>query len=501
METNPRLCYEALRSRDARFDGRFFTAVLTTGIYCRPICPARTPRESNVKFYSVAAAAEQAGFRPCRRCRPEAAPGSSAWTGTTATVSRSLRLIEDGVLDDCGLEELAERVGVGARHLRRLFDEEIGAAPVQVAQTRRAHFARSLLFETALPVGEIASEAGFGSVRRFNEVMKRTFGRSPRELRRSGAETAGRSDAGDLRLRIPYRTPYGWDSIARFLAPRAIPGVEIVENGCYRRTVTTSAGRKSSPAAAALLEVRRVPGSSHLELRIDPPLAGSLLAAVTRVRRLFDCHADPREIGSFLAEDPLLAPLVARRPGLRVPGAWDGFEVAVRVILGQQVTVAGASTLAGRLVDRFGTPLPRSLRRRAAPLTRLFPSSSVLARADVASIGLPRARAEAVRALAAAVERGELRLDGSSDPEITRERLQSISGIGPWSAAMITMRAQGDTDAFPAGDLVLRRTVAGRDGSLSEKKLLERSKSWSPWRAYAALHLWNSDNDDCEREG
>jgi AraC family transcriptional regulator of adaptative response / DNA-3-methyladenine glycosylase II len=478
-ELDADVCYRALASRDARFDGRFFTGVATTGIYCRPVCPARTPQARNCRFFPSAAAAAAAGFRPCRRCRPEAAPGSAAWAGTSAVVERALRLVDEGALDDGGVDALAARVGLGERQLRRLFRDQLGASPLAVAATRRAHFAKKLLDETVLPVTEVAHAAGFRSVRRFNAVMRQTFGAAPRALRRR--RSAPTRDAA-LELRLAYRPPFDWRGLVGFLAPRAIPGVEEVRPSVYRRTVQ-AAGR------AGVIEVRPARGTNQLVLHAPPTLARGLTTLAARARRVFDLDADPARIGEHLAQDPRLAPLLRRRAGVRIPGAWSGFEVAVRAILGQQVSVAAATTLSGRVAERFGTPLPG---RAGSELRLLFPAPEVLAEAELEALGLPRARAAAVRALAAAVHRDGLDLDGGLDPDEAVARLRALPGIGPWTAAYVALRALGVPDALPAGDLGLRRALGGAGHPLPAADLALRAERWRPWRGYAALLVWGA---------
>ena len=358
MSLDASTCYRAVSARDSRFDGRFFTGVLTTGIYCRPICPARTPRRENVRFFPCAAAAEREGFRACRRCRPDSAPGTPAWAGTSATVARALRLISTGALDAAPVDALSSQLGVGERHLRRLFRDELGASPVEVAATRRVHFARRLLAETRLPVAAIAFSAGFGSVRRFNEAFREAFGCAPGALRSgkagAGAGTVARPKVGPrgrLSLLLPYQAPYRWNDLLAFLAPRAVPGVESVEGGVYRRSF-------SGGDRPGVLEVGHAARAQALRLRVPEVGAGELLALATRVRRLFDVDADVATIARHLSLDPALARDVRRAPGMRVPGCWDPFEIGVRAILGQQVTIAAATTLTGRLVTAYGVPLP-----------------------------------------------------------------------------------------------------------------------------------------------
>lgn len=460
-------CWAAVERRDGRFDGRFFTAVRTTGVYCRPVCPARTPLRRNVEFFPCAAAAEERGYRPCRRCRPDAAPGTPAWLGTEATVSRALRLIEQGALDSGDVPALAERLGVGVRQLRRLFRRHVGTTPTAVAQTRRAHFARAMLEGTDLPVTTIAHASGFGSVRRFNEAVRDRFGRAPTELRRRGA----RRDGG-VELRLAYRPPLAWDALLAFLAPRAIPGIERVEGGRYSRTV--------GGACPGRIELRHAPPA--VLLRADAALSGQLLDVVSRVRRLLDLDAAPLTVAERLGGAPRLSPGVAALPGLRVPGAFDAFELVVRAVLGQQVSVAAATTLAGRLVDRYGQPLAGD-----AP-DRLFPSPATLAGADVEAIGLPAARAFAIRSVARAFVDG-LRLDGAPGD---RETLAAIRGVGPWTVEYVAMRALADADAFPESDLGLRRAL-GDGAPASPREARARAERFRPFRAYAAMHLWTEE--------
>ncbi|HTC33936.1 MAG TPA: AlkA N-terminal domain-containing protein [Bryobacteraceae bacterium] len=479
MQLDRETCRKARLAHDARFDGRFFIGVRTTKVFCRPICPAPSPREQNVEYYPSAAAAAMAGLRPCLRCRPECAPGTPAWNGSSSTVSRALREISEGALDAAGVRDLAERLGIGDRHLRRLFLEHLGAPPIAVAQTNRLLSAKRLLDETDLPVSTVALAAGFGSVRRFNHTIHETWQRTPRELRKTRrAERGPRACNTGPSFRLRYRPPFDWDALLGFLEARAIPGVECVENGRYRRSIVVG-------GVPGVIELSH--GVCEVVLQIDHPRPESLLGIVSRVRRLCDLDADPGAIASALATDDLLRPLVDARPGLRVPGAWDGFELGIRAILGQQVSVRGASTLAGRLVARFGRPLDSG----RPGVTHLFPGAEDLASTDLASIGLPQKRADTLCAFSAAVASGALALDNSATPEQIRERLRSIPGIGEWTAEYIAMRALHDPDAFPAADLVLLR-AAGVRAARELKAIAER---WRPWRAYAALHLWQGVKD------
>jgi AraC family transcriptional regulator of adaptative response / DNA-3-methyladenine glycosylase II len=475
------VCYQAVLSRDRRFDGRFFTGVVSTGVYCRPICPARTPHRQNVRFFPCAAAAEEAGFRPCRRCRPETSPGTPAWLGTSSTVSRALRLILAGALDGTGVDELADRLGIGARHLRRLFIAHLGAPPAAIARTRRVHFARKLIDETDLPMVQVALSAQFASVRRFNAAIRAAFGSTPTDLRRQAQRGAAAPGDTDIVLQLPFRRPYRWDMLVGFLAARAIPRVEHVSAGCYRRTI--EAGR-----ARGLIEIRPITGKDALQLRIRLSETGDLSRIVDRVRRMFDLDADPIEIAARLGKDPALAPLVRALPGLRVPGAWDPFEILIRAILGQQVSVKAATTLAGRLVESYGEPLTNGVE---GP-DYLFPRPEALAEADLTTIGLTRIRAETVRRVAAAVRDGVLSFDTLTGLDDAIERLTAFRGIGPWTAHYVAMRALGEPDAFAAGDLGLLAAVSDESGPIRPAELARRAEAWRPWRAYAAMLLWQS---------
>ncbi len=481
MTLDPEVCERARLARDARFDGRFFIGVVTTGIYCRPVCPARPAKAANVRFFASAAAAAEAGFRPCLRCRPESSPGTPAWLGTAATVSRALRLIGDGALDDGTVEALAARLGVGPRHLTRLFHRHLGAPPRAVAQTRRLLFAKTLIDDTDLPLAQVALSSGFGSIRRFNAVLRQTYGCAPGALRRASRRRAP-GPRGEFVLRLPFRPPFDWAGVIAYLGPRAIPGIEAVDHGRYRRTIALD-------GHAGRIEVRPVSGETELELRVDVPDPRTLFRIVERVRRLFDLGADPREIVAHLGRDRGLAPLLDSRPGLRLPGAWDGFELAVRAILGQQVTVKGASTLAGRLARAFGAPMPGA---GADGPAVLFPTPRALAAADPAEIGLPGKRAAAIRALAAAVSRGEVVFDAGRGPAALERALTRLPGIGGWTAQYVAMRALNEPDAFPATDLGLLRAAERHGLAASPSELVARAEAWRPWRAYAAMALWQS---------
>ena len=473
MDLDRQICSHARISRDPRFDGRFFIGVRTSGVYCRPICPARTALEQNVRYFPTAAAAAEAGFRPCLRCRPEASPGTPAWLGTSATVSRALRLISESAIEDGGVDALAERLGIGSRHLRRLFLRYLGATPIAVAQTRRLHFAKKLIDETGLPMGQIAIAAGFGSVRRFNSAFRDVYHRTPTQIRRLARVSANLAE-DEYSFRLRFRPPFQWEKLLEFLAPRATPGVECVEDGRYSRNISLN-GHTGN------LAVSLHSTGLALEVRISFPEAKLLFLIIERVRRMFDLAADPSDMAAHLKSDPLLAHRIAAVPGLRVPGCWDGFELAIRAILGQQVSVKGATTLAGRLVSAFGTPVGNDSR-----LTHLFPTAETLADADVARIGLPEKRAETIRALARAVRDGSVTLQSADNIDQFHMRLRAIPGIGDWTAQYIAMRALGEPDAFPTGDLGLLRGAS----IASASKLAERAEAWRPWRAYAAMYLW-----------
>jgi len=481
MDMDHDACYRALSTRDARFDGRLFVGVRTTGIYCRPICPARTPNRENVTFYPSAAAAQAAGFRPCLRCRPETSPDLALWRGTANTVARALALIETGGLDDTSVEALADRLGVGERQLRRLFRQHLGASPIAVAQTRRVLLAKQLLHETRLSMAEVAMAAGFGSVRRFNETFRGLFGRPPAALRRAGA---AEQTTGVVSLRLAYRPPYDWEAMLAFLAARAIPGVEVVADGRYARTIGLREGQGVLTVEAAARD--------RVSVTLRFPDLRALPTIIARVRRVFDLAADPVAIGAHLRVDPRLAPLVVARPGLRVPGAWDGFELAVRAILGQQITVPAASGLAGKLVRAYGEPMPDA-GGVAEGLTHLFPTPDRLAGADLSALGMPRPRAAALSSLARAVAADPMIFGPRRSLEEALDRLRALDGVGEWTAQYIAMRQLREPDAFPAADIGLLRAMAAANGRRpTSAQLLVHAERWRPWRAYAALHLWAS---------
>ncbi|PZS33575.1 MAG: AraC family transcriptional regulator [Pseudonocardiales bacterium] len=467
-------CYRAVSSRDARFDGRFYTAVTSTGIYCRPSCPAQIPRRENVRFYRHAAAAAAAGFRACRRCRPDTAPGSREWDARGDLAARALRLVADGTVDAEGVGGLARRLAVSERHLHRILVAEVGAGPLALARTRRAQTARLLIEATSLPLTDVCFTAGFASVRQFNDTMLAEFGCPPGDLRRHPPAPVD-GVAGGLVLRLPYRRPYDDAAVLAWLRTRAVAGVEEVTGAAYRRVVTNGTSR---------VVVTLEPADGHVVLRCRIDDVRDLAGLVQRCRRLFDLDADPDSVGAVLSADPALAPLVAARPGLRVPGSVDGFELATRAILGQQVSVAGARTLAGRLVSRLAAALPTP----DGALTHAFPTAAAVAGADLAGLGLTGARARALTALAEAVAGGQLDLGPGADRAETRQRLLALPGVGPWTVEYVVMRALTDPDAFPDTDLVLRHAMT-RHG-------ITETDRWRPWRAYAAMYLWTDQGAD-----
>jgi AraC family transcriptional regulator, regulatory protein of adaptative response / DNA-3-methyladenine glycosylase II len=467
MHEDPDRCYRAVASRDGRFDGRFVTAVTTTGIYCRPSCPAQTPKRENVRFYPCAAAAVAAGFRACKRCRPEAAPGSREWDLRGDLAARALRSIAAGALDGAaddashGVPALASSMHVSERHLHRVLVAEVGAGPLALARTRRAQTARLLLDVTDLPITAVAFTAGFASLRQFNDTMRDHFGMAPRDIRRRPSSDLASS--GLLTLRLSCRAPYAVSSMLGWLRLHLVRGIEELDGSTYRRVLPSG--------SVVALEV----GAASISLSTSIEDVRSLPDTVTRCRRMLDADADPVAVDATLAEDAHLAPLVAARPGLRVPGAADGFELLVRTVLAQQVSVASAHTFARRLADAYGKPLDTP----AGTLTTRFPDAQTLADATYGGIGLTSARVNTLRAVASAHACGQLVLDPGADRAETRSALLAIPGIGPWTADYVAMRALGDPDAFPESDLVLRRRTHDLD-----------TARWRPWRSYAAMHLW-----------
>jgi AraC family transcriptional regulator of adaptative response / DNA-3-methyladenine glycosylase II len=485
MDLDPAASFRAFATRDVRLDGQLFGGVVTTGIYCRPVCPARKPRPENVRFFSSAAAAQLAGFRPCLRCRPEAAPELGAWNGTANTVSRALALIDLGALDRGDIQDLAGRLGVGERHLRRLFQEHLGASPVAVAQTRRLHMARRLIRETGLSMSEVALASGFGSLRRFNEAFRAACGRTPSSLRRRPGAEAHPADG--VTLRLAYRPPYDWPRMLDFFAQRQVAGVERIDGQAYVRTLAVA-------GAAGVVRVEPGRGDT-LSASLWFPDLRVLPRVLAQIRRVFDLALDPEPVRAQLGEDPELGPLVAQRPGLRAPGAWDGFETAVRAILGQQVTVVAARGLASRLAANHGAHIDTEPARRFG-LDRLFPGPDRLADLDPETLPMPRARGRALAAIARLAKEDAQLFGPGQDLEGAVRRLSALPGVGAWTAQYIAMRALREPDAFPHSDLALLRAAADPEGRRpTPEALLARAEAWRPWRAYAAAHLWAKDAD------
>lgn len=472
-------CYRFMRSRDPRYDGYFFVGVISTGIYCRPSCPARLPKRRNVRLFQSAAAAQEAGLRACKRCDPDAAPGSPSWNRRADVAGRAFRLIAEGTVDRDGVPGLAGRLGYSERQLQRILTEEVGAGPVALARAQRAQAARLLIESTAISFAAAALAAGFGSVRQFNDTIRSVYGRTPTELRRRAQGRIGEVAPGRIELRLACRQPFDGESSIRFLGLRAVPGVEALDGLAYRRSLSLRHG-------AAVVELQPERAAVRCRLRLDD--LRDLTEAVARCRRLLDLDADPQTVCAQLGHDRCLAELVRRRPGLRVPGSADGFELAARAVIGQQVSVLAARTVAARLVERYGEPLSEPL----GPVTRLFPTSSALAQADPSSLSMPRSRARALRELARRVDAGDLRLDTAAELGSAVSGLLSVPGIGPWTASYIAMRALGDPDAYPLGDAGLRRALERQGLAVDRAGEARLAEAWRPWRSYATVHLWQS---------
>ena len=474
---DPEHCYRAVAGRDARFDGWFVTAVHTTGIYCRPSCPARTPLAGNVSFFATAAGAQGAGFRACRRCRPDAVPGSPDWDVRADVVARAMRLIADGEVERSGVPGLADRLGYSERQLHRHLVGELGVGALALARARRAHTARLLAETTALPMADVAFAAGFASIRQFNETVQAVYAATPSGLRasaRPGAATA----PGELTLRLAARPPYPAEEVLHFLGAHAVPGLEEWDGATFSRVLDLPHG----PAVVSLSpDASSAPTTAGVVARLRLTSLRDLGAAVSRCRRLLDLDADPTAVDSALGADPALAALVAGAPGRRVPGSPDAAETAVRAVLGQQVSVAGARTLTARLVAVAGAPLPEPV----GTLTHAFPRAEALADADLSAVGLTGARRATVHALAAAVAGGALALDPGADRDDARRSLLAVRGVGPWTAALVALRGLGDPDVWLPGDLALRRSLAALGSSDAEA-----AARWRPWRSYAVQHLW-----------
>lgn len=477
MIDDPDRCYAALRARDPRFDGWFTFGVTTTGIHCRPSCPSRTPARANVRFFATSAAADAAGFRACKRCRPDASPGSPAWDHRADVVARAVRAVADGEVDRVGVAGLAEALGYSARHLHRQLVDELGVGPQQLARTQRARTARTLIEGTTLPFTRIATAAGFGSLRQFNDTIRRRYATSPTQLR--AAARRGPVLAGDaIRLRLATRTPFAADALLAHLAARAVPGLEEVGEGWHRRSL-------SLPRAGGVATLRPHARGVDVDLDLEDPR--DLAAAVARLRRTLDLDADPVAVDAHLSQDPALADVVAATPGLRCPAAPDELEAVVRIVLGQQVSVAGAATLAGHLVARCGVPLARPV----GTVTHRLPAAAALAAADLGDLGVPRARVATLQRLAGMLADGTLDLGPGADRTAARRALADVPGVGPWTRDLLVLRGLHDPDVFPATDLVLRRAATALGLAPSAATLQRAARRWSPWRSHAAQHLWH----------
>lgn len=472
--------YLAIKSRDARFDGWFFTGVVSTGIYCRPSCPALTPKRRNIRFYPSAAAAQQAGFRACKRCRPDAAPGSPEWNVRSDVVARAMRSIADGVVDRDGVEGLASHLGYSERHLNRLLVAEVGAGPISIARAQRAQTARVLIETTQVAMAEVAFASGFSSVRQFNDTIKEVFALTPSKLRESAIGNQSPQSPGVIQLRLPYRGPMDLEHLFRFLATRAIAGVEEGSSEHFARTM-------SLPHGQGVVELREGdPEKSWVRCSLYLDDLRDLGPAVQRCRRLLDLDADPSAIEDVLGSDRWLSKPVRALPGLRVPGHVDGAELAIRAVLGQQVSVAAAKHQAERLARSFGKPLMAPVRS----LTHLFPSPDVIAGLGDEDLPMPASRRAAIRALSEAIADGEITLDAGTDREEAAAKLLKIPGIGPWTVSYIRMRALTDPDVFMPTDLGVRKALLSLGGPADPASAMKMSERWRPWRSYAQQYLW-----------
>jgi AraC family transcriptional regulator of adaptative response / DNA-3-methyladenine glycosylase II len=470
------LCYRALGARDPRFDGWFYTAVTSTGVYCRPSCPARTPKREHVRFYPSAAACQQAGFRACKRCRPDATPGSPEWNSRGDVVARAMRLIADGVIDRAGVPGLAAALGYSVRQLQRLLVAELGAGPLALARAQRAQAARTLIETSTLPMTQVAFAAGFESIRQFNSTVHAVFAMTPTELRRRAARGGSNGGASNLRVKLSFRRPLCPENLFGHLAATAIPGVEEIRGRTYRRTLRL-------PFGAGIVEL--TPEPDHVACRLRLTDLRDLTAAIARSRWLLDLDADPLVIGGLLAEDSRLAPLITRAPGRRVPRTVDGDEMAIRAVLGQQISTAAARTHAARLAARYGEPVSDP----DGALTHVFPDAGALTEVELA---MPAGRRATVDALLDALRAGELDLSPGADRDRARAALDALPGIGPWTTEVIAMRALGDPDAFPVTDLGVRRGAEALGLPGARSPLISYSERWRPWRAYAVQHLWGA---------
>ncbi|MFE0206020.1 AlkA N-terminal domain-containing protein [Streptomyces sp. NPDC058985] len=482
MHTDTERCVRAVRSKDARFDGWFFTAVLTTRIYCRPSCPVVPPKPQNMIFYPSAAACQQAGFRACKRCRPDTSPGSPEWNQRADLTARAMRLIADGVVDREGVPGLAARLGYSTRQVERQLLAELGAGPLALARAQRAQTARVLIETTPLLMADVAFAAGFASVRTFNDTVREVYALSPSELRtRAPKDRVAGTTPGTLSLRLPFRTPLNPDNLFGHLAATAVPGVEEWQDGAYRRTLRLPYGHGI---------VALTPGPDHIACRLTLSDPRDLTVAISRCRRLLDLDADPTAIDGQLRADPLLAPLVDKAPGRRVPRTVDEAEFAVRAVLGQQVSTAAARTHAARLVTAHGEPVDDP----EGGLTHLFPSTAALAAVDPRTLAMPGTRRTTFTTLVAHLADGSVNLGVECDWSETRARLLALPGFGPWTADVIAMRALGDPDAFLPTDLGIRRAAGELGLPSTPAALTARAAAWRPWRAYAVQYLWATDS-------
>lgn len=464
MKLNNDICYRALKTRDLRFDGQFFTAVKSTGIFCRPICPATTPKRENCTFYDSADAALNAGYRPCLRCRPESAPASPAWKGTETTVKRALRLIDDGGLDhDQTVTAMAERLGITERHLARLFRQHLGSTPKQVAQTRRLMFAKRLLHQTDTPITDIALASGFNSLRRFNDAYQKAFGFAPSKDRKKKPRATGQT----ISLRFPYRLPYDWDGLLEYFRGRAIPPVETVDDTSYQRNIEFA-----EHMGTIKVSNDQIKNTIVCEISGIPPLY--LQGIAQKIRRMFDIDSDPHAIQIVLYQDPILRPYIDAHPGLRLPGAWDEFEIAVRAIIGQQISVKAARTITTRVVKRVGKDT--------------FPTPEDITTTNLDQLGLTGRRIDTLKNLAAQWQG----LDRAKPTDQLIKDLCALPGIGPWTAHYLLMRALGEPDIYPVDDLALIRGLEKCDQPSGKKELKAHAEQWRPWRAYGALYLWKA---------
>jgi len=474
-------CVRAVQSKDARFDGWFFTAVLTTGVYCRPSCPVVPPKPENMRFYPSAAAAQQGGFRACKRCRPDASPGSPEWDVRADVVARAMRLISDGVMDNGGVPALASRLGYSVRQIERQLLAELGAGPLALARAQRAQTARLLIETTALPIGDIAFAAGFASIRTFNDTVREVFALSPTQLRDRASRGHAVAAAGALSLRLPFRAPLQPDNLFGHLAATAVPGVEEWRDGAYRRTLRL-------PHGHGIVALRPEPDHVSCQLRLTD--LRDLASAISRCRRLLDLDADPVAIADLLGQDETLAPLVGKAPGRRVPRTVDANEFALRAVLGQQISTAAARTHAGRLASAYGEPVVDP----DGGLSRLFPEPAALAEAE--ELALPRSRRASFAALASALADGRIDLTVGSDWHEARSRLETVPGVGQWTIETIAMRGLGDPDAFPASDLGVRAAARTAGLPVTSAELISRAMAWRPWRSYAVQYLWATGDHD-----